>query len=94
MLGVIIVAMAVGALFFSARGNHDPAIYSPRLAWIRAWVYYCFVILFSWVTGVLGYILERPLIAPGRLEDSTWLILVTLCWLVVKLAMGATVLQM
>jgi hypothetical protein len=82
MLGVIVLGIVNGAFFFSERAKHDPNRHSPRIAWIRAWVYYCFVILISWATGVLGYILERPLIAPGRLQDTTWLILVAICWLV------------
>jgi hypothetical protein len=82
MLGFIIFGIGLGAFFFTERAKHDPAIYSPRLAWIRAWLYYCFVILFSWVTGVLGYIFDHPLIAPGRLQDTTWLIVVGICWLV------------
>ena len=82
MLGVMCIALVNGAFFFSARGRHDPAIYSPRLAWIRAWVYFTIVILFSWVTGVLGYVLQQPLVAPGRMQDTTWLVLVALCWAV------------
>jgi hypothetical protein len=82
MLGLIIFAIINGALFFIERTKHDPNVHSPRLAWIRAWVYYSFVILFSWVTGVLGYILDRPLIAPGRTDDTTWLIVVAVCWIV------------
>jgi hypothetical protein len=82
MLGVIVVGIATGAVFFAARAHHDPAIYSPKIAWLRAWVYYCFIILFSWVTGVLGYVLDHPLIAPGRLGDTTWLIIVAVCWVV------------
>lgn len=82
MLAVIVAAIINGAFFFSERAKQDPNLYSPRLAWIRAWVYYFFVILFSWVTGALGYILERPLIAAGRLDDTFWLILIAVCWLV------------
>ncbi len=82
MLGVIFLGIGVGALFFAARANHDPAIYSPKLAWIRAWVYYCIVILFSWVSGALGYVLSHPLIPEGRFDDTVWLIVIAACWLV------------
>ena len=82
VLAVIVLGLGVGAVFFAARANHDPTVYSPRLAWIRAWVYYCIVIVIAWMSGALGYIFDRPLIAPGRLQDTTWLILITVCWLV------------
>jgi hypothetical protein len=82
MFGVILAAIVIGALFFSERARHDPGRHSPRLAWIRAWVYYVFVLLISWVSGALGYILEQPLVAPGRLQDTGWLLLVGACWLV------------
>jgi len=82
MLGFMVLGLILGMLFFVGRAEHDPRIYSPRLAWVRAWLYYCFVILFSWVTGVLGVVVSEPLIATGRLQDSTWLIVVGICWLV------------
>ncbi len=82
MFGVILAAIVIGAVFFSERAKHDPGRHSPRLAWIRAWVYYVVILLISWVTGALGYILEQPLVAPGRLQDSGWLLLVGACWLV------------
>jgi hypothetical protein len=82
MLGVIVFAIANGAVFFGIRAKHDPARYNAKVAWVRAWIYYSFVILFSWVTGVLGYVLDHPLIAPGRTDDTTWLIVVAVCWLV------------
>jgi len=82
MLAVIALATALGGVFFAARAEHDPRIYSPRLAWIRAWLYYCFVLLFSWVTGALGVVLEQPLVAPGRSDDPVWVALVVLCWAV------------
>lgn len=82
MFSVILAAIGIGAVFFSERAKHDPARHSPRLAWIRAWVYYVIVLLVGWVTGVLGYILQQPLIAPGRLQDKVWLLLVSACWLV------------
>jgi len=62
MLAVIVLGIALGGVFFAARAEHDPKIYSPRLAWVRAWLYYCFVILFSWVSGALGYVLSNPLV--------------------------------
>jgi uncharacterized membrane protein YbhN (UPF0104 family) len=82
MLAVIVLGLALGSVFFNVRAAHDPSIYSPKIAWIRAWIYYCFVILLGWVTGVLGYILERPLIAAGRTDDALWWSVVGVCWLI------------
>ncbi len=82
MLAVVLLGLVLGALFFAGRAGHDPGIYSPRLAWIRAWIYYCFVILFSWVSGALGFVLSNPLVAPGRSTDMLWVVLVSLCWLI------------
>lgn len=82
MLAVIVSGIALGALFFAGRAEHDPRIYSPRLAWLRAWLYYCFVILFSWVSGALGRVLELPVVPAGRSSDMVWVVLVSVCWLV------------
>jgi hypothetical protein len=46
MLGFIIFGIGLGAFFFTERAKHDPAIYSPWRAWIRAWLYYCFFSVF------------------------------------------------
>ena len=59
MLAVIVLGIGLGAIFFAARANHAPSVYSPKLAWVLAWIYYCFAILFSWVTGALGVVLEQ-----------------------------------
>ena len=53
MLAVIFIGIGFGALFFAERGKRNPNIYSPKLAWIRAWVYYCIVIVISWASGAL-----------------------------------------
>jgi len=82
VLGFITLAIVLGALFFAWRTDHDPSVYSPKLAWVRAWIYYCFVIVFSWVTGILGIVVSEPLIAEGRWQDTTWIIVVSACWLV------------
>jgi len=82
MLGVIVFGIGVGALFFALRAHQDPKIYNPKLAWIRAWVYYSIVLVISWMSGALGYVLDSPLVAPGRTADTTWLIVVSVCWLV------------
>lgn len=82
VLAVIAAGIALGALFFAARAERDPGIYSPRVAWLRAWLYYCFVIVFSWVTGVLGVVVQQPLLAADRGDDPLWLGLLVLCWAV------------
>ncbi|MEC9375199.1 MAG: hypothetical protein VYA80_02370 [Pseudomonadota bacterium] len=82
MLALIFFSLGVGIVFFNERAKHDPNVHSPILAWIRAWVYYCIVILLSWVTGALGLVLSQPLIQEGRTNDSSWLILISICWLI------------
>ena len=82
ILGVMLLGLGIGAVFFTERAKHDPNVHSPKLAWIRAWVYYCIVILISWVTGALGVVLEGPLVPEGRTSDTTWLLVVSACWLI------------
>jgi len=80
MLGVIVLGLLLGGVFFAARARRDPNMHSPKVAWLRAWIYYCFVVLFSWVSGVLGSMFQQPLIAPGRDGDMLWAILLAICW--------------
>ena len=51
ILLVILICMALGVLLFLERPKHDPAVHSPRMAWLRAGLYFGFVTIVSWTTS-------------------------------------------
>jgi len=74
MFGVMLLAAVIGIFFFTERAKHDPNVHSPRIAWMRAWIYYCFVILFSWTTGVFNVVVSNPLATAENLSNTNWII--------------------
>lgn len=74
MLVVMVLLAALGTLFFVERGKHDPGVHSPRLAWLRAWIYYGFVLLFSSLTGVFKTVVHSPLFTSANLQSTAWIL--------------------
>ena len=73
MLFIVVVMLALLALYLLRYRNHDPAHWSPPAAWLRAGIYFCFCILVAMFTGAWEATLASPLVYPGQLEDPRWL---------------------
>lgn len=80
-LAAILVAVAVvlGVLLFIERPKHDPARHSPRMAWLRAGIYFCFIGILAWLTGVYGALSRDLLATPEQLTDGLWITITALC---------------
>jgi len=80
----ILVLMAVLALaMFAERAKHEPQVHSPRLAWMRAGLYFSFAFVFSWCAGVFKTVVNSPLASPEYLQDPGWIAFTALCFAVV-----------
>jgi hypothetical protein len=79
VLVLIGIMVGLGVLLFIERPKHDPNMHSPKMAWLRAGLYFSFVIVFSSVTGVLKTILHSPLATAAQIENPAWLALTALC---------------
>lgn len=77
------LAVLLGVLLFRERPRHDPGVHSPRMAWLRAAIYFCFVVVFSWTTGVLGVVTGGPAWQPGQSENPAWWAGVAACLAVI-----------
>ena len=77
---VLLAAAGLGVLLFVERPKHDPNVHSPRMAWLRAGLYFCAVLVFAWLAGVLPALLAQPLVTPEQLADPAWLGLTALCF--------------
>ena len=80
MLGVLLAASVLAQLFLAERNRHADNVYSPRLAWMRALLYFSVILVISWATGVLKVLVHAPFVQSGDLASSLWLVL-TGVWL-------------
>ena len=79
MIGVLALAVVLGVLLFIERPRHDPGVHSPRMAWLRAGIYFCAVLAFAWLAGVLPALAAQRLVTARQLADPAWLGLTALC---------------
>jgi hypothetical protein len=67
--GVLLVLVGIR---FSRYRNHPWDIYYPKLAWLRAGIWFCVCWLLACWTGVLRLVVESPLATPEQLADPAW----------------------
>lgn len=68
-------------LLLAARKEVVPDTYSPRLAWMRAGIFFSACFLISRMSGVLWSLLHEPWFQVQQLSDATW-------WLATLLVSG------
>ena len=60
--------------YLLAARDHDLKLYSPKLAWLRAGIYFCAGLLLSWGLGVLHSLLSTPLVTAEQLASWLWIV--------------------
>ena len=83
IFGVFLICSILGILLFRERSKHEPMVHSPPMAWLRAGIYFCFVTIFSWVTGVFKVVVQSPLVTSDQAADPVWNAALAGCCLVV-----------
>ncbi|MBM3496085.1 MAG: hypothetical protein FJX72_17460 [Armatimonadetes bacterium] len=73
ILGVLLSASVLAQVFLIQRNRHPDNVHSPPLAWLRAALYFCVVLVMSWATGVLKVLVHVPCVLPGQQADPLWL---------------------
>jgi hypothetical protein len=72
---ITLVLMGLLLLIYISRyRDHSPDVWSPPAAWLRAAIYFCYCLLVAHYTGALQATFASPLIYPGQLDDSWWLL--------------------
>jgi len=69
---VILTGVGLAVLYNTRFRGHPWDIYYPRLAWMRAGMYFCACYTLSYLTGGMELILGGPLATPEQLADSAW----------------------
>lgn len=70
LLALTLVALAV---IYNTRFRHHPwDIYYPKLAWLRAGMYFCCCYLLSYFSGAMELLLTSPVFTAEQLADPQW----------------------
>lgn len=72
VLGVILLATVLAQVFIALRGRHPEHVYSPPLAWLRAALYFCIVVVIAWSTGVLATLATEPCVPAADRASPAW----------------------
>lgn len=81
--GLMCLFLLLALLLFLGTRGKDARIYDAKMAWVRAWMYFCVCWVFSWATGVLPTLLSSPLVNPEHLTELGWQIYMVVAWAVV-----------
>ena len=78
------VACVLGALLFRERSRHEPMVYSPPMAWLRAGLYFLLrADLQLGPPASFKTIVSTPLATPEQLDNPMWIGFLVLCLVVV-----------
>jgi len=72
IIAVVCVGVLLAGLYFIKYRNHPWDIYYPRLAWLRAGMYFCACYTFSYLTGAMELLLSSPVVTPEQWADPAW----------------------
>lgn len=71
---VALAGIVLATLYFVRYRNHPWDIYYPKLAWIRAGIYFCACYTLSYLTGAMELLLTSPVVTPEQAADTGWVI--------------------
>lgn len=72
-IGIVVVGGLTLAFVYNTKyRNHPWDIYYPKLAWMRAGMYFSFCYTFSYLTGAMELILTSPVATPEQIGDRGW----------------------
>ena len=83
IIAILVFCAVLGIFLFRERSGHEPMVHSPTMAWLRAGIYFCFVIIFSWVTGVFKVVAQSPLVTSEQAADPVWNTAFAVCCVIV-----------
>lgn len=79
----ILALIVLQLLLRKQAAQHDPKIYSPKLAWLRAISYYLAAYVIGWSSGVIDTLLETPFIRAEQSGNPLWQGMTALCFAVI-----------
>jgi len=72
IVGLMVMAAVLAQWFLVERARHPEGVHSPRLAWLRAGMFFCCALVLSTLSGVLPVLVSAPVATAGQLADPLW----------------------
>jgi hypothetical protein len=69
---VVIAGMVIALVFNTRYRQHPWDSFYPKLAWMRAGMYFCFCWTLSYLSGGLELILTSPIVTQVQLQNANW----------------------
>lgn len=69
----LVLSTLVGLWLWRFR-RHPWDIYYPRLAWLRAGIYFCCCYLLAYFSGAMQLLVSSPIATPDQLADRNWIL--------------------
>jgi hypothetical protein len=69
---VMLTGVTLAVIYNTKYRNHPWDIYYPKLAWMRAGMYFCVCYTLSYFTGAMELILTSPIVTAGQLDNPNW----------------------
>jgi hypothetical protein len=71
-IAIALLLVVLAGVYFIRYRHHPWDIYYPKLAWLRAGMYFCCCYLLSYWTGAMELLVTSPVATPGQLADPNW----------------------
>lgn len=85
---LLLLATALALLHQQQRPAVPAGCYSPRLAWLKAGIYFCACLIAATLSGVLPQVLAEPLATAAQLTDTSWWLLTAAATAVIVIGYG------
>jgi hypothetical protein len=69
---IIVTGLTLAVVYNTKFRNHPWDIYYPKLAWMRAGLYFCACYTLSYFTGGMELILTSPVVTAAQLNNPNW----------------------
>ena len=74
-IGIVALTGILLAIVYNTKyRNHPWDIYYPKLAWMRAGMYFCACYTLSYLTGGMELMLTSPIVTEAQLNNPNWII--------------------
>ena len=84
--GMLVIGITLGAIYWIKYRGTPIDVWKPKIAWIRAFIYFSFCNLVIAASGTLERIFSEPLFTVDQTSDPLWIIYLIICFVYVIFA--------
>ena len=86
ILIIAVVFLSLISIYWTRFRHHPWDKHYPKLAWLRAGIYFCFCYLFSYLTGTMDKLLSMPIATAEQWQSGSWQLITGAALLYIVLA--------